>query len=413
MTGPDVQMDQHGSSYDPANRLPAKCRRCSFPDLDFVPQPYFLTKGVSSPAEISPAQMGNFLVRKRVRDILDLVLRQSCAFYPTLEKKSGKPTDWLLAVPKHLIELPGLKPQNPFCPECHEPKTGHTTTDHGAHIARLKEFDSHGVDIFKSQEWYSIGTAEDNFDAVNRCRKEEGEPPLSWKEFIHWAIPGLEPPTQPGRWTRRHLSRRLFFSVRLEQFLKRMKVKGQLVRSYDFKELRPSAEDERWIEGKLLLLDDRPLGAAVKPRETGKAGNWFKEFLKGNARSGLKPVSFAMVEQKQRIMLPQAYKDFILAVGSKDFTDVCRLEGSTTRVLLPQKLDFKDYRRGKVPYLEGEQAEVDGVMFAEVDNGDCFVFDVSAGTGNYPIYWYKHEENELEPFAAGFPECIKRFSQKN
>ena len=69
MTGPDVQMDQRGDSYEPANALPAKCSHCTFPDLDFVPIPYALTKGVSSPAETSPAQLGNFLVRERVRRI--------------------------------------------------------------------------------------------------------------------------------------------------------------------------------------------------------------------------------------------------------------------------------------------------------------------------------------------------------
>ena len=40
MTGPDVRMDLIGDSYyKPANPLPAKCPHCTFPDLDFVPQP--------------------------------------------------------------------------------------------------------------------------------------------------------------------------------------------------------------------------------------------------------------------------------------------------------------------------------------------------------------------------------------
>ena len=56
MTGPDVQMDQRGDSYEPANALPAKCLHCTFPNLDFVANPYVLTKGVSSPSETSPAQ---------------------------------------------------------------------------------------------------------------------------------------------------------------------------------------------------------------------------------------------------------------------------------------------------------------------------------------------------------------------
>jgi hypothetical protein len=89
------------------------------------------------------------------------------------------------------------------------------------------------------------------------------------------------------------------------------------------------------------------------------------------------------------------------------------MEGSTTTVLPPQKLNFKNYRRGQVPHLEGEAAAVDGVMFAANDGGDCFVFDVSAKGDDYPVYWYRHEENTMEPFAPNFAECIKRFAQKN
>ncbi|MCP5522287.1 MAG: SMI1/KNR4 family protein [Verrucomicrobiales bacterium] len=415
MVGPDVQMDQHGSSYDPANRLPAKCQHCSFPYLDFVPQPYLLTKGVVSPSEMSPAQMGNFLVRKRARQIFEIVVPQACAFYPTIEKKTKKPTDWSLAVPKAILAMPGRKAdKQPSCPKCHEPKSGYAFEDHARYIAQLRQFDSQRVDVFKSQDWDSSGTAEDDFVSVNRERKKSGMPPQSWKEHIQWAIPGLEPPTHPQRWTRRHLSRNLFFSIRLEQLLKRAKVKGQLVRSYAFKEVQPSSEDEKWIEEKLRLLADKGLTGAVKP--TQKAGgiqSWFQQFLKRNATTGQKSVRFAAVEQKQSITLPQAYKDFISAVGSKSFADVCGMEGSTTTVLLPHRLDFKNYRRGMMPYLEGEQAEVDGVMFAEIDSGDCFVFDVSAKASDCSIYWYRHEENDLEPFAANFAECIKRFVQKN
>ena len=88
MTGPDVQMDQRGDSYEPANLPPVKCPHCTFPDLDFVAKPYLLTKGISSPAETSPAQFGNFLVRERVRRILELAVPNACTFHPTTERKT-------------------------------------------------------------------------------------------------------------------------------------------------------------------------------------------------------------------------------------------------------------------------------------------------------------------------------------
>jgi hypothetical protein len=52
-------------------------------------------------------------------------------------------------------------------------------------------------------------------------------------------------------------------------------------------------------------------------------------------------------------------------------------------------------------------------MFASTDFGDCLVFDVSAKGGDYPVFWYDHEGNTMEPFAPNFAECIKRFAQKN
>jgi hypothetical protein len=186
------------------------------------------------------------------------------------------------------------------------------------------------------------------------------------------------------------------------------------VRSYSFKEVQPSAEDEVWIKAKLQLLDGKQSGSVGKTGPAGDAAQkWFKQFLKRSGGKAAKPQDFSEVEKKQKITLPQDYKKFIAAFGLKTFADVCGLEGTSTRVLLPRKLDFKNYRRGKVPYLEGEQAQVDGVVFAEIDNGDCFVFDVSAEGKEYPVYWHKHEENDLEAFAANFAECIKRFSEKS
>jgi hypothetical protein len=71
-----------------------------------------------------------------------------------------------------------------------------------------------------------------------------------------------------------------------------------------------------------------------------------------------------------------------------------------------------DSQRCQKYAIEGAQAEVDGVVFAEIDNGDCFVFDISSKASEYPVYWHRHEENDLEAFAPSFAECIKRLSDK-
>ena len=232
---------------------------------------------------------------------------------------------------------------------------------------------------------------------------------------LPWSHAGLTTPPHPERWTRK-LERDLYFSVRMEQLFKRAKVKGQLVRYLGFSEIKTSPADEAWIEEKLNLLARNGLIDAPKPaggRSSGAAQKWFKQFLAGHARKKLPMEDFDAVGKKHKVALPEDYKEFISVIGSRSFADVADMEGSTTSVLPPKRLDFRNYRRGKVDHLDEEQSQIDGVMFASTDHGDCFVFDVSAKGDDYPVFWYRHEENVMEPFAPNFAECIKRFAQKN
>src|SRR5437870_3334154 len=83
MSGSDVRMDQRGNWNAPVNPLPMKCACCRFVDLDFVPEPYFLCKGIETPAEMALGEVGNFFVRERVRKVLEAVAPGQCGFYPT------------------------------------------------------------------------------------------------------------------------------------------------------------------------------------------------------------------------------------------------------------------------------------------------------------------------------------------
>ncbi len=65
MCGSDKRMDHQGSFDLSVNPLPVKCLRCTFPDLDFIPQPYYLAKGITKPTEMEPAELGNFFLRER------------------------------------------------------------------------------------------------------------------------------------------------------------------------------------------------------------------------------------------------------------------------------------------------------------------------------------------------------------
>lgn len=409
MTGPTVQMDRLGDGYEPANSLPIRCPHCSFPDLDFVPRPYLLTKGTASPAETGLAVRGNFLVRERVRKILELVVPGACSFHPTAERSTKAVASWWLAVPQAKMDLKIVKAKGPFCPKCKEPKIW------GFPVKELekavREFDAGKVDVLKSSWWNSFGdTAEEDFAATNLERQADGTPLLKWSDYK------LTPPPHPGRWTRQRISLELYFSVRLEQLLKRAKVKGQLGRLLTFNDVKPSAEDLAWVEEKFKLLEANGLvatTATAAPKANSPALKWFKQYLKRKANPAAKPADFAAVEAKRKLTLPASYKEYISAVGSESFKNVNGLEVTFTTILPPAKLDFKNFRAGQVQYLEGDDAKVDGVMFASTDFGDCYVFDVSVKGDEYPIYWYRHEENTMEVYAPNFAECLKRFTQKN
>jgi hypothetical protein len=414
MTGPDTRMDQFGNLDAPANPLPVKCLHCTMPDLDAVARPYLLAKGFAAPAEHAPAEVGNFLVRERTRKTLELVVPGQCTFVATAEKKSKKPTPWSLAVPMRIVDMPGLElhdSKGGRCNKCGEPKLGYLGRKNAIAV---KQADYAGADVFKTRQWYAQRTEEDSLASVNRHRKSAASPLLDWSAY------GITAPPHPQRWTRAGLSRDLFFSVRLEQLLKKAKLKGQLVRYTGFDDVKPNSEDLAWIDEKLQLLAEHGLvdgknPAAAKKGTSGGANKWFTTYLKKNAAKK-KPaaVDFAAIEKKQKLTLPQDYKAFISTVGPKTFENVMEQEGFTATILPPAKIDFRTFRRGKMKDLVFEEASlaVDGVMFAASEHGDAFVFDVAQrnAAGTCPVYWYDHEGNTLEPFAPTFADAIKRFA---
>jgi hypothetical protein len=403
MVGSDARMDQRGNMDLPVNALPAKCRHCTFPDLDFVPQPYFLAKGVASPVDTAMAEAGNFFVRVRARRILELAAPGACDFYPTEELKTKQPTPWSLAVPRRKIRMFDVDAKVPRCPKCGEFKLAHP----GTHYV-LVEANCRGVDVFKSLNWHAwtVWTVAD----VEKYNVGRAKP---WK----WPREYGDPPTHPGEWRRvGSVGRDLYFSVRLEQLFKKAKVKG-ILRSAACTG-KPTPADVQWVEETLRLLADNGLADSPAVAPATEVAGWFARYVKRHAKTKPRSFDFAAVEAKHGVELPEDYKQFMSAVGPASFEDVNGTEGFAARVLPPAKLDFREYRRGKVPDLEADSARVDGVMFAVTEHGDCFVFDVSgsgqrgAGEGSYAVFWYDHEQNVMEPYAASFAECIKRFAQK-
>ena len=404
MTGPDSRMDQRGNQMMPVNVLPVKCTYCTFPDPDFVPQPYFLAKGTAAPVDTASAETGNFFVRERARRILELAVPGACDFYPTHDAKTKKPTPWFLAVPKRVIRLFDVDKSVPRCPQCGEPRNAHP----GTHFFPV-DADYRGVDVFKTKEWSGRAWTLEELEKTNKHRARGGLGPYPWPR--EWG----EPPTRPEHWRRVHgVDRSLYFSVRLEQLFKRAKVKG-ILRWDAFKD-KPTPPDLEWVDAKLSMLAEQGLAEAPTAETPADVGKWFARYLKRNARKKAPSFDFDAVEKQHGVILPDDYKKLMSTVGPTSFDDVDGNEGFTARILPPAKLDFKGYRRGRVKDLDEESARVDGVKFADTDHGDCFVFDVSAdrppAAGDVPVYWYDHEQNVMESYAANFAACIKRFAQR-
>jgi hypothetical protein len=411
MVGPDMTMDLIGDTLtNPANPLPLKCAHCTFPDLDFVAQPYFLAKGFASPTETSSAEVGNFLVRDRVKTILEMAVPNACKFYKAEDRKGKVKLEWWLAVPTTLIATPMPKAYK-RCSKCGEAKS----MDEGMKQSwdAMLGFDSKGVDVFKSRGWHTFDCVEDSYDNFKKGYPGEEFPWKNWR---------VKPPTHPERWTRLMIARDLYFSVRLEQLLKRANVRGQLIRSVQFENAKLSAQDEEWIREKLGLLAklglverDPTIKGWSSEKDARALKAWFKDYLKTNTKGKVKEFDFGAIKKRERIELPKAYRAFIRSVGTKSFRDVMEMVGFKATVLAPSDLDFKNYRRGKVEFLDEDDAEIDGVMFATTDHGDAFVFDVSskADGGDFPVYRHDHENNVMEPFAPNFASCVKRFVEKN
>ena len=349
---------------------------------------------------MQPAELGNFFVRERTRTILEAVAPGQCRFYSTHDLKTKAVTPWLLAVPTTLTQTATVKQSIPRCPGCGEPKVAHPGS-HYEHVDRGPV----AQDVFRSLNWSSAEcTGEESrwyqmnilgLKNVPRGRGLDGGY-LKTKE---------EPP-----WTRLSIDRDLYFSVRLETLLKTIRIRG-LLRLCCYNE-KPNAEDRAWVSEQLELLFQQGLSEkpAVKPSPT--VDKWFRNYLKQNAAKEPADFDFDALEEKHGVKLPPAYKEFVSKVGEATYTDLDGREGFAAHVLLPEKLDFGSYRKGAVEFSDEESGEVDGVIVALTDHGDCFCFDLSAPAPNYPVFLFDHELNGFEPYAQDFKEFIKRCAGK-
>jgi hypothetical protein len=365
LTGSDDRMDCRDMFYDPLNPLPPKCKVCGFPDLDHVPQPYYLVKSrTMSPNELAPAANGNFLIRPRIATLLKAVAPKQCSFFPTCYKGTSERTPWLLAVPVHQVVTAKVKASIARCKKCKQPRSAHPGTQYEKWLWNSES----KFDVLKSSTW--------------------GSSELGWDKWI---------------------SRDLFMSVRLFHLLQAVKAKGLDEVTCD-RTTSANNDESRWVDKHLELLKTRKIPLQPAGALSDDDTVWFKAYLKANRREAPAKIDFKAAEKVLKFKLPKSYVDFVAKVGPRAFQNVDDSEGFTVQVLPPAKFDAKTYRAGALECHDDESNAVNGVMFASSNSGDCFCFDVRRDRKELQVFWYKHEYNYFEPYAENFAACIKRFA---
>lgn len=369
--GSDKRMDSRNECHEALNPLPEKCSRCGFPDLDFIPQPYFVQRGrAMQKNEMAEAEHGHFFVRKRVRRIIELAAPGQCEFYSTQFQKTEETTPWTLVAPRFRHRTASHDATLRLCRECAQPRGLHPGTDYVEWVHRFAS--EH--DILTSSNWYGW---------------RGGASTLQWRD------------------------RHVCFSVRFLTLLHALKAKGFCEASIFDKEIgefepasEPTAEDTEWVKEKLREIEAAGISLLPAGKVSSDDARWFRRYLKENKANDISYSIEPKAAKKQAgFLLPKTYCDFINQVGPRAFDNVDQLEGFRVSVLLPEGFDAKSHRRH-----EQNNSAVDGVMFADTDHGDCFCFDVQADREEYEIYMYDHELDVLEHYAADFAAFVRRIA---
>lgn len=375
LTGADDRMDCRDMFYDPINPLPAKCPRCGFPNLDYVPQPYFLVKSrTMSPNELAPAENGNFLVRERIRRVLEILAPGECTFFPTCYKGTSTETPWQLAVPKNQVVTAKVNPSISRCESCGEPQSAHPGSQYSEWLFNPQA---------RGPKW----TGESEYHLLKSSTWGSSE--KSWKEWI---------------------SRDLFMSLRLFHLLRKIKAKGL---DECGKTTMPDRSEAAWVQSRMQQINED--GIALNPIGSLSAedAKWFRDYVKRHSASAAAEYDIKAAEKRLKFKLPKSYVDFVMKVGPVSFENVDEQEGFTACILSPHDLDSKGFRAGCMNATDEESNAIDGVMFARTEHGDSFCFDIKKTRKEFQVFLYKHDYNCFELYAENFAACIKRFACKS
>jgi hypothetical protein len=356
--GSDTTMDHRNlmAGGPGINPLPAACKTCGFPDLDFVPTPYFLIRSrATSNNEFALAEFGNVLVKARVRKIFETAIPGLCDFHPTFFLKSTELTPWFLAVPRKFGSTGAVSNEIDRCPDCGQPVSAHPGSQYES-----REIQSQ-YDLAKSINWAS---------------SEYG-----WSQWMH---------------------RDSIMSVRLYRLLKALKVRSLYEStSGNRPETAATKEESSWVQRQVNALQDdgSTLTGQLSPEET----KWFNTFLR---KFRATKASSDTRSNPPSCNVPPSFAQFLDKFGPQQFSNVDGTEDEVSLLPLakwkPHKLTDETHRDESDPKQP--------ILFASTQFGDDFCFDAGEPGPEYSVYRYIHEMDCYESYARNFVQALQRFT---
>ena len=212
-----------------------------------------------------------------------------------------------------------------------------------------------------------------------------------------------------GKWggPKSWIHRDTVVSLRFYRLLKELKVTAVYETGG---ETKPNSDEMNWVKDQLRRLTDTGIPIVPPGFVNSDAKKWFKRFLKQNSEAETDLGEVRELEKAHKVRFPKSYLEFVEKVGSKRFDNIDSEEGLSIEILLPSDCDFERFRKGAQNFEDEESREIDGVMFASTDFGDCFCFDLKKDRKEPQVVVYRHEYESFEPYSENFIECLKRFA---
>lgn len=330
----------------PVNEYGIKCNRCSFPDIEKVPQPYYLLRNrIYSGVEIFEADLANLLVSSRIKAVIERLFPNQCTFYKTYIEGEKISTRWWLAVINNKVISGEVKDEIPRCEYCGEPLYAHPGTQYKNWHHDMEA----NFDLVKSENWHTIST------------KNRNE---------HW------------------LSRDLFLSVRFIGLLKKLKAKGIYQYLYsEYKKLLPA--EKLWIDNAFSSIEEDlriPQSKDISEDEI----QWLKDKIERDSDSEDNSESF-----RSRF---KAKSTKLIEVLLSIHTEIVLDKEAGIKIVPFQSWEINvsiDSKKNKL------------ISFCFDNYGNSWAFDVK--DKNLAVYYYNHEYDEYDIVYSTIIEFLKVF----